>query len=451
MTTDITGDQGLLPSHYYEPLDRARKSIRLLQVLPGDQEDSIHCKLHYCDLDAKPEYQALSYMWDRGRDEKRLHCDGKAIVIGRNLWRFLHEYRKTRKTTWLWIDALCINQGDLQERNHQVGQMRKIYVEATSVIIWLGEADEKDKDAFGQLKAGQVEENESWSSLFSKPYWRRIWIVQEVIVAQEAHIWCGSLQANAREFAQLTKGIKMRNKPGWRLLRLREQWHSQGTSTYSAAPTWYSLGPSTLIASRVPQLNDIAPKPDALRLIAASQGLTVKNLTTPFSFHNLSTTFAKSHSSNERDFVYALRGIAADLATRKDILVPDYSKTPIEVLVEVIRSLNQLEIPKIGASKKRKLSGSLKSSNDKNNSGEWDESKKFIQHLAMKLGRLDIEKAYQLASIPPPEVKRSLTEVICWLICLWVCCLIGQAGVVGMLADLLSIPTAWVMKLPTGK
>lgn len=163
-----------LSSHHYEPLDRAKKSIRLLQILPGEDNDSIQCELHYCGLTSQLKYQALSYMWDHNGTQIPIFCDGQPLTIGNNLWKLLKEYRRTRTSSnpCLWIDALCINQSDAQERNHQVGQMRDIYMNAQSVIVWLGEADKRDKDAFASLKARVYDD--SWFWIFRKSYWRRI-------------------------------------------------------------------------------------------------------------------------------------------------------------------------------------------------------------------------------------------------------------------------------------
>jgi hypothetical protein len=137
------------------------------------------------------------------------------VQIGWNLWTFLHRFRQVypRGEFWLWIDALCINQSKVQERNHQVGQMKDIYTQAAKMIVWLGKSDAHDEEAFGSLETYQPTmhafQRNSWSSwdawyhLSRKPYWRRVWIIQELILAKEAYLWCGEMRANSADFKRI--------------------------------------------------------------------------------------------------------------------------------------------------------------------------------------------------------------------------------------------------------
>jgi hypothetical protein len=100
----------------------------------------------------------------------------------------------------LWVDAVCINQNDFQERNHQVMQMGQIYSKAERVVVWLGESNEDSKIAIDFLvKTGAgtrwtllphasvleedatIQGNKQLSaveSLCARQYWRRLWIIQ---------------------------------------------------------------------------------------------------------------------------------------------------------------------------------------------------------------------------------------------------------------------------------
>ncbi|KAF2027854.1 hypothetical protein EK21DRAFT_11979, partial [Setomelanomma holmii] len=120
----------------YKPLDTTKQSIRLAEITPDDSNDLIICHLSDCDLARKPSYTALSYTWDRGNEQRDLLCDGKVMPIGSNLCNFLHRFRDRQETCAerLWIDAICINQDDVGERNHQVAQIRSIYTVANRVI-----------------------------------------------------------------------------------------------------------------------------------------------------------------------------------------------------------------------------------------------------------------------------------------------------------------------------
>jgi len=138
-------------------LIKEQHSIRLLRLEPGIWSQRISFTLHERSLDNPPDYTALSYAWistntdSPGRNQENprptfeeVQCNGATIEIGINLWAALRRLRDTKDANILWVDAVCINQKDHQERNHQVGLMRKIYEKAKSVFIWLGENGEHD-------------------------------------------------------------------------------------------------------------------------------------------------------------------------------------------------------------------------------------------------------------------------------------------------------------------
>jgi hypothetical protein len=87
-----------------------------------------------------PAYVALSYAWGRQERFDDIDLNGSRFPVGKNLWQFLHHMRLRDKHITLWIDAICINQSNVKERNHQVQMMRQIYSNAQSVSVWLGEA-----------------------------------------------------------------------------------------------------------------------------------------------------------------------------------------------------------------------------------------------------------------------------------------------------------------------
>ena len=84
---------------------------------------------------------ALSYVWGSREHTERVRMNGYEIVIQANLWAALAAIRKQRPTVLLWIDALCINQGDKLEKSREVGRMGGVYSNAKEVIAWLGPPD----------------------------------------------------------------------------------------------------------------------------------------------------------------------------------------------------------------------------------------------------------------------------------------------------------------------
>lgn len=104
----------------------------------------------------------------------------------------------------IWVDAICINQADVKERNHQVHIMKRIYSQAASVVVWLGPASKPsqsaikliiDRNRLGPRETSLLDYKEDalkgLSDIFLRNWWKRIWIVQEVVAARELVIYCG--------------------------------------------------------------------------------------------------------------------------------------------------------------------------------------------------------------------------------------------------------------------
>jgi hypothetical protein len=125
--------------YQYGPL-KSPDSIRLLYLLPGAFEDEIQVKLKEVSLSKPPPYEALSYVWGSPTADDPISCHGEELLVTANCIAAMRRLRYKRKHRVLWIDAICICQGTIDERNHQVGLMGDIYSQATRVIIWLGEA-----------------------------------------------------------------------------------------------------------------------------------------------------------------------------------------------------------------------------------------------------------------------------------------------------------------------
>lgn len=130
----------------YEPLPGPR-DIRLLELLPGSGQDPISVALHICSINAKPDFEALSYVWgDRGC-RLPIFCGDARLDITKNLHAALSRFRLPSSPRFLWVDAVCINQADLGERAAQVQLMHLIYSSCRTCLVWLGPSDEHSVDA----------------------------------------------------------------------------------------------------------------------------------------------------------------------------------------------------------------------------------------------------------------------------------------------------------------
>ena len=92
-------------------------------------------------------------MWGSPEDRSTINCDGQAVEVTRNLADALRRLRWVDRARILWADAICIDQGNLAERGHQVRLMEQIYRKAERVLIWAGEDEGYDaRSAFALLK-----------------------------------------------------------------------------------------------------------------------------------------------------------------------------------------------------------------------------------------------------------------------------------------------------------
>jgi hypothetical protein len=198
-----------VPSHTYEPL-QSPTSIRILELLPGEEGDLIQCQLYSTTVEGAPQYEALSYVWGSPDDKSAIECGGGRIKIPTNLRDLLQRLRSPSKVRRLWADAICINQSDSKEVGHQVRQMASIYSAAERVIIWLGmedpfihlEEDEQPLTLIQRLCQRQDESTDSETShtstatpelllhsfgeLLERPWFGRLWVLQEAGLARSA-------------------------------------------------------------------------------------------------------------------------------------------------------------------------------------------------------------------------------------------------------------------------
>lgn len=121
-------------------------SIRLLTLLPGSHDMPLRCHINEFQNTSHTPYEALSYAWGDHVFHERIQVCETAdtepiqllVPLTRNLCEALRHLRSNVPRVF-WIDALCINQSDLEEKRQQVAQMGRIYREAKGVIVWLGE------------------------------------------------------------------------------------------------------------------------------------------------------------------------------------------------------------------------------------------------------------------------------------------------------------------------
>jgi hypothetical protein len=171
-------------------------------------------------------YRAISYTWGDPRPTESITLDGCPFPVGQNAYSVLLHLRSETESQRLWIDAICINQTNYEERARQVQKMRYVFSTATSVVAWLGPSSDDSSLAFAHLKhlseislTAQVvfqkyladSEKSAWSalgSLFDRKYWTRIWVVQELRCAKAITVHCGSDKLAWEKMLQVSRTLQ---------------------------------------------------------------------------------------------------------------------------------------------------------------------------------------------------------------------------------------------------
>ncbi|KAF4953168.1 hypothetical protein FSARC_12462 [Fusarium sarcochroum] len=215
-------------SRLYKPLNPKRSEIRLLKL---PQDTSAEFELVTVSLDDEPKYAALSYLWGDPKNYGQVTIKGHTVKVPDNLASaFLcaldvEYFRKQTHVKYLWADAICINQNDLEERSEQVQLMRRIFGSALFTFAWVGPKDyslafktiqtlasiidQNKTDSSMLLKSGfdldwlrhhphlcletgpELTNNhlsDPWSSVsdfLQHEYWKRVWIFQEIVLTNE--------------------------------------------------------------------------------------------------------------------------------------------------------------------------------------------------------------------------------------------------------------------------
>lgn len=295
-------------------LNLGNREFRLLHLRPSAERGKITCDLRTYPLSDCPSYIALSYSWGASQKYRDVELNDVRFPVGKNLWWFLLHMRLQDRHGFYWIDAICINQSDVTEQNHQVQMMGSIYSRAQSVAIWLGEVDKSSNIAMqfiaartplesNRLSFGEVwtlEQAESVLQLCQRNYWRRIWIVQEVMLARKSTIFCGSMHVSWNKLEGLINDLH----------RIFEMGLAHTRSAYLRYAYGVLASPATVIAKAISTRN------------GRKQSLVT-----------LLEVYRDHEATDIRDKVYALHGLAED----SEDLPIDYRTSPKDLLTMLLR------------------------------------------------------------------------------------------------------------------
>ncbi|CAG8961068.1 hypothetical protein HYFRA_00002610 [Hymenoscyphus fraxineus] len=251
-----------------------------------------------------------------------LSINGKQASISRNLESALRRLRMVDGILTMWVDSICINQSDLVERSAQASKMRFIYQEASSVSVWLGDGVEQEEegilasrllrdldtsseDTFNEIVSDSARflQFQALTGLFRRPYWFRIWVVQEVTVGKSAIIyWGGDHSMSWTRLKSICERLEARTN------YLNAHYPDDPATVFSLA----AGGPKSLELTRAPHRET---QPSLLGLLYTHMGKL---------------------STNPRDKVYALVGISSS----RDAFGPiDYNRSIVNTYSHTTRHI----------------------------------------------------------------------------------------------------------------
>lgn len=196
-------------------------AFRLIRLQPGQGDEPITIRLQNSELSSSPPYEALSYVWGDTSHMATISIlspdsdnESVQILVTANCHAALHRLRHPNTPRTLWVDAICINQSQVAERNHQLALMSRIYRTARRVAVYLGEAaDASDavmrwihqlhwpSDAAARTCSAAIEppaarairpHHRHIAALLRRSWFHRVWVLQEIALARASVVVCGN-------------------------------------------------------------------------------------------------------------------------------------------------------------------------------------------------------------------------------------------------------------------
>ena len=338
----------------YDDLPTDGQHFRLLGLAPPDEHGNISSlTLHTFDINDAPPFYAISYVWHKSQLEVPMTCNYKKLMITNSLGSALEKLVPWSRGTYLWADGICINQGNVAERNHQVTLMGNIYGRASKVLahlgdsgpteddsrdwsavslmtllnrIWLTEPSPSSRSESEWMKVLAINHDDAamWESLvlfWMNPWFTRCWIMQEAVLADNVVLFYGKAICSLNAVTTF-----------WDLTQRHEL---PGIMRYSSLADTYKACRNISLVGSFKRLRELHQKPSVTGATAESlrqlkddvggQKLTVRK-DHCFTSDSLCSLLAMSRCKNatdERDKVYALLALAQDSIAKT--VQPDYS------------------------------------------------------------------------------------------------------------------------------
>lgn len=235
-------------TYNYEALDGTPGAIRIFVLHPAQHVDApISGDLQHVSHDSY-SYTAISYVWGDPLHNHRIQISGQDFGVADNLFNVLCHLRRSAEPISLWIDAICINQNDILERNFQVQKMAAIYRSAVEVVGCLGSARLDFELGLSLLQKLLVDDEQlyledshvpAWEALIAlldKPYWTRVWILQETALNPNVMLRFGINSNKHITISDLSEfdNVRFEVVSKWRELHSDDDWEGSMMQKFDA-------------------------------------------------------------------------------------------------------------------------------------------------------------------------------------------------------------------------
>ncbi|KAJ5835806.1 hypothetical protein N7447_001832 [Penicillium robsamsonii] len=365
------------------------KNIRLITLQPsGEYNAVITCTLFEVDCTSGSEYEALSYVWGAPESTRNILLNGKMIPIRENLEAALRHLRRRETPRTMWIDGICIDQSNVEERTDQVKQMDTIYRNAVGVVVWIGRESNTSArifDSFESLlrdlkqpesallfdgfldfpfqpeaycslcdgvprkvpsqlvgtvvtesvadrytrsaqdptlipqrwKDAHTRDIEALVTLLRRPWWRRIWVLQEAILAKKITLHCGPRSMDWPMFQAILYTYVRQGK--------RSRIHHIG-------------GLSREARRARAQLHLLVLANSTFAFFFLQSSLVAKKQFPELSMANLLSLTWNFDATDPRDKLFALIGLLPENSPERVQFTPDYTANVKQLFIHVAKS-----------------------------------------------------------------------------------------------------------------
>lgn len=348
------------PLFLHQGLTDPEHQIRLLRIDSVLDNGTISCDLNAYYLDSAPPYAAISYTWGSPAPKKAILIDGKAFNVWSNAYDAMiqcHGFLKTADSpfsNYFWIDSVCINQTDLAEKSSQVAHMLSIFRAVAVVLAALGPHERDSEllfdflgsftetsqalsaheigsaaDEVARVRAQETAETrlralehgqdfhrlcKSFRTFGERPYWSRMWIVQELLAGNHAFVMCGRHAVPLKTVSTFNLALST-------------------TQTHRLRATLLLYPPMTTVLQAAMSMT-VGPS-------SQQQNWTI-------SFRHALSSFWVYGCSDPRDRIYGLLGLLSDEGIRRPFVKPDYGKSTLRLAAEILELLSSNDFKIVG-------------------------------------------------------------------------------------------------------